>query len=528
MVQSKGGKEFLQTEDGFQVFDGIVGSPRYYQKMKFDLIAKMEQIGPVQIFYTLSCPNKRWSAILAGILQNTRPDLLVLSSQQEKDNNLAEKSASKEKENFEYRDEDEVEEEEDNIEVFKLNKEKENYFIHEEQNLAENCPAEEKCHLHSNCRRKKLENFLDKTTANKLQAEHVLDITRNFNRRAKIFRRTILTSKSSPLKIRYYQDRVEFQARGHPHIHGMGWSDMEELDKNLEGIKDTFQKLKQRERLSVQDIRPLQQFIDSSVTCTTNQDEIKGMIQPRKKGIKGKLSGETKCQAECDPNNCESCAELYSKLIRERVLDVQVHNHTFTCRKNEKSCRFGIPRTPSYYTLIAQPLPEEVRKQERDTVAGANFVMKKIEIHLKGLERQLKDQQKENKEAEITESLEEILRECLADIRISDNEEAIVIREGDKEHVFKTYLVQDSWKQNPRHKEYPISLLATRDSLRASIYHFALSLGSHGAKVILKRNPKDILINNFNPHWMLFWNGNMDLQICLDYFSIITYMTDYM
>ena len=23
------------------------------------------------------------------------------------------------------------------------------------------------------------------------------------------------------------------------------------------------------------------------------------------------------------------------------------------------------------------------------------------------------------------------------------------------------------------------------------------------------------------------WNGNIDLQICLDYFSIITYMTDY-
>ncbi len=34
-------------------------------------------------------------------------------------------------------------------------------------------------------------------------------------------------------------------------------------------------------------------------------------------------------------------------------------------------------------------------------------------------------------------------------------------------------------------------------------------------------------MNNYNPHWMLAWNGNMDLQICLDYFSIITYMTDY-
>ena len=26
---------------------------------------------------------------------------------------------------------------------------------------------------------------------------------------------------------------------------------------------------------------------------------------------------------------------------------------------------------------------------------------------------------------------------------------------------------------------------------------------------------------------MLAWNGNQDLQLCLDYFSIITYMCDY-
>ena len=48
------GKNFLKTEDGFAVFENIPGSPKYWQKLKFDLIAKLEQLGPFQFFYTLS------------------------------------------------------------------------------------------------------------------------------------------------------------------------------------------------------------------------------------------------------------------------------------------------------------------------------------------------------------------------------------------------------------------------------------------------------------------------------------------
>ena len=34
-------------------------------------------------------------------------------------------------------------------------------------------------------------------------------------------------------------------------------------------------------------------------------------------------------------------------------------------------------------------------------------------------------------------------------------------------------------------------------------------------------------VNNYNPEWMLAWNGNMDIQLCLDFFAICTYITDY-
>ena len=67
----------------------------------------------------------------------------------------------------------------------------------------------------------------------------------------------------------------------------------------------------------------------------------------------------------------------------------------------------------------------------------------------------------------------------------------------------------------------------TEDDMRIAAYHYALSICECGTRAILKRDVDEIFINNYNPHWMEAWNGNMDLQLCLDYFSIITYMSDY-
>ena len=51
-------------------------------------------------------------------------------------------------------------------------------------------------------------------------------------------------------------------------------------------------------------------------------------------------------------------------------------------------------------------------------------------------------------------------------------------------------------------------------------YEEALITSGRAAKtIILKRHPKDRYMNNYNPEWILVWNGNMDLQLCLDFFS---------
>ena len=43
----------------------------------------------------------------------------------------------------------------------------------------------------------------------------------------------------------------------------------------------------------------------------------------------------------------------------------------------------------------------------------------------------------------------------------------------------------------------------------------------------MKRDLDEIFINNYNPEWIEAWDGNIDLSICLYYFAVLTYITEY-
>jgi hypothetical protein len=89
------------------------------------------------------------------------------------------------------------------------------YYVHEEAQIvsAMDLPEHAKCKIHRDCRRTNMKEYLDKKTEANLQSQNVLDVTRNFDNRIKAFRKNILMAKQSPLRVKYYHDRVEFQAR---------------------------------------------------------------------------------------------------------------------------------------------------------------------------------------------------------------------------------------------------------------------------------------------------------------------------
>ena len=58
-------------------------------------------------------------------------------------------------------------------------------------------------------------------------------------------------------------------------------------------------------------------------------------------------------------------------------------------------------------------------------------------------------------------------------------------------------------------------------------YHEYLAMSRTGVKVVLQRDIAEINVNNYNPVWLLFWDGNIDLSPVKDFFAVLTYITEY-
>ena len=58
-VEGEGGQANYVLKDPFAVFKDIKGTPKYWQKVKYDMIAKLENLGPFHWFFTLSCGDQR-------------------------------------------------------------------------------------------------------------------------------------------------------------------------------------------------------------------------------------------------------------------------------------------------------------------------------------------------------------------------------------------------------------------------------------------------------------------------------------
>ena len=58
-------------------------------------------------------------------------------------------------------------------------------------------------------------------------------------------------------------------------------------------------------------------------------------------------------------------------------------------------------------------------------------------------------------------------------------------------------------------------------------YIKAISTSKTGYSVVLQSDLDEAYINPYNTKWLRACDGNMDIQVVLDYFAVITYVTDY-
>ena len=169
---------------------------------------------------------------------------------------------------------------------------------------------------------------------------------------------------------------------------------------------------------------------------------------------------------------------------------VNQHRHTKTCRKYQTVCRFKMPKLPSYDTIIARPIPKDISdKAKKKLQEDQRVIFKKV--------REVLD----NKE---------VMEEILLEVPKTAESTAFEAKEGRAKRINSVLdragLIGEEGKQR---------------------YRDALSQSSAGYTVVMARDIDELMVNSYNPEITRAWNGNTDFQICLDFYAIITYITEY-
>ena len=218
-----------QVKDPFHVLHKIPDTAEYWRSKKFELISKLENFGPFQCFFSLSCADKRWEENFGALLHEVGVEV--------------------------------------SYENDTLTKEIKTSVTVGGETLA-------------------LEEYLtdrrycDDSRHNMIR-KNVLSATRIFDNRVKELMKHVIMSKENPMNVKIFNYRVEFQARGAAHIHGVLWVDFDQTFPNgINGeiLKSVFQKFKNNENLEKQEELEAIKFIDTFVTCTQDKDEAKKLL----------------------------------------------------------------------------------------------------------------------------------------------------------------------------------------------------------------------------------------------------------
>ena len=484
------GQKKYRLEDGFSVFDKISNTPAYWKTAKYEMLAKLENLGPFQFFFTLSCADSRWEENFSSLLAELGVSIEYKCCSDGNEETIVKTEKG----------------------IFSL--------------------------------KQYLQEYVDESRHEMIRT-HVLNATRNYNHRVKAFIKEIVLDKNHLMAVDYYSTKVEFQGRGAGHNHGTLWVNLKKMEyyiiddnekwcdfddildslieqskysiklkdeikiliqeiiqgkkeidgKNklkikeyawnllrkllkikdeqadispeaifskfpLVGISAAFIKFQTQEELLKHEEEAIINFANKFTTCTLNKATIESMTE--------------------DPDLKHRGAE-----VLEIVMSVNIHNHTRTCKKYLTFCRFGFGKFPVWKTLVAKP--------------------SKL----------------------LTAERKEQFRKLLKDVRNILDDEDIIKKILSKYPEKKSENRKDYLKHREERIKKILNLAGLKTEEQYDLYLSALEASTSGYSILLERDIDEMFVNSYNPEWARAWNGNHDLQICLDYFAVITYITEY-
>ena len=224
----KDGRTQYTLKDPYSVFENVANTPSYHKKGKMEMIARLDNFGPFHIFFTISCADFRWPENLTAILR-------------EQDIGLRCSIDSLQQETYEVL-----------------------------SNVRGWVPMEEY-----------IINELDETL-HEVMRRNVVTATRNYQARVQALMQTIIRHPKNPLSVKHYSAKLEFQARGAGHNHGVLWLDTDKI-----GIKVDSRQLQEDSRGAAGHVPPLE---DRSNTPNSGSDHVGpwGRLQEEKEPRAGK------------------------------------------------------------------------------------------------------------------------------------------------------------------------------------------------------------------------------------------------
>ena len=167
----------------------------------------------------------------------------------------------------------------------------------------------------------------------------------------------------------------------------------------------------------------------------------------------------------------------------------------------------------------------KTRKSDIDTYLYYTNIHQKIEDYLKEVELKTPIHKRSSDKC-IMEEYNKHWNEAITDQGHLDIEKLNALKEIHEEKASQIDLLQCR-----KDRLYEVLKKAKIEGKNFEIcnekYTKALQITSHGYSVILKRDIVELNINNYNEEWIICWDGNMDNVFCMDFFGIITYITDY-
>ena len=236
-MKNNDGEAVYTLNDPYTVFDNIKNTPKYWQKFRYEMIAKLENLGPFQWFFTLSCADMKWEENFSSLMRESNIEIeYEVSGLDGSSRTLITFKKDGEKKKLELQD--------------------------------------------------YLKSEIDESL-HELIRTNVLNATRNFQHRVDAFIKNIIFGLNNPMQIKNLSYKVEFQGRGAGHIHGVLWANLSKLQKPKKGeeneehefeyLTEAFRKLRGTETLKTEEIGDLVKYVDKFVTCSLNPAKLSKM-----------------------------------------------------------------------------------------------------------------------------------------------------------------------------------------------------------------------------------------------------------